>query len=218
VADLTIVLGNKNYSSWSLRAWLALRATGLGFAEVVIPLDRPDTKARLLEHSPAARVPVLHHGDLTVWDSLAICEYLAELAPSAGLWPSSGRARATARSLVAEMHSGFAALRAGMPMNCRASRPDVARGPEVAADIRRIVDIWRGARSAFGERGPYLFGGFTIPDAFFAPVASRFVTYGVRPADDVAASYMDALWQTPWLREWVEAARAEPWTLPGEEL
>lgn len=216
--DLTMVLGNKNYSSWSLRAWLALRATGIDFEEAVIPLDQPDTKARLLEHSGAGRVPVLHHGELTVWDSLAICEYLAELAPGAGLWPSAPSARAVARSVVAEMHSGFAALRAGRPMNCRASRPQVTASPEVERDIARIIRIWHDARTDFGHGGDFLFGGFTIADAYYAPVVSRFVTYGVSPSDELAASYMDAVWRLPWLVEWVEAAAAEPWVLPGEEI
>ncbi len=218
MADLTIVLGNKNYSSWSLRAWLALRATGLDFDEVLVPLDQPDTRAHLLQHSGAGRVPVLHHGDLTVWDSLAICEYLAELVPSAGLWPSAAAARAVARSVVAEMHAGFVALRARMPMNCRVDRGGVGSSPDVERDIGRIVDIWRSTRAMFGEGGPFLFGGFTIADAFYAPVVSRFVTYGVRPQDDAAVSYMDTIWQMPWVVEWVEAAKAEPWILPVEEV
>jgi glutathione S-transferase len=207
---LEIVIGNKNLSSWSLRAWLALRATGVPFDEVVVPLDRPGTRSEILKHSPAGKVPALKHGPLTVWDSLAICEYLAAAFPQAALWPADAGARATARSVVCEMHSGFVALRSNMPMDCRASRPGQGMAEGVQRDIDRICEIWETCRHCFGAGGPYLFGGFTIADAFYAPVVSRFVTYGVRPASEVARSYIDALWSFDAMRDWVAAAREEP--------
>lgn len=204
----TLVIGNRNYSSWSMRAWLALRATEADFDEVLVPLGRPETGAEILRWSPTGRVPALHDGGLVVWDSLAICEYLAEKFPAAGLWPEDPAERAAARSVTAEMHSGFAALRSQMPMNLRASRPLAERDPTVDEDIRRIVEIWESCRRDFGAGGELLFGEFTIADAFYAPVASRFITYGVEPRG-AAGRYMEALWALPAVREWAEAARAE---------
>lgn len=204
----TLVIGNRNYSSWSMRAWLALRATEADFDEVLVPLGRPETGAEILRWSPTGRVPALHDGGLVVWDSLAICEYLAEKFPAAGLWPEDPAERAAARSVTAEMHSGFAALRSQMPMNLRASRPLAERDPTVDEDIRRIVEIWESCRREFGAGGELLFGEFTIADAFYAPVASRFITYGVEPRG-AAGRYMEALWALPAVREWAEAARAE---------
>ncbi len=204
----TLVIGNRNYSSWSMRAWLALRATGAPFDEVLVPLGRPETGAEILRWSPTGRVPALHDGGLVIWDSLAICEYLAEKFPAAGLWPADPAARAAARSVTAEMHSGFTALRSQMPMNLRASRPVAEREPAVDEDVRRILEIWESCRRDFGAGGELLFGEFTIADAFYAPVASRFITYGVDP-QGAAGRYMAALWALPAVREWADAARAE---------
>ncbi|NIR30944.1 MAG: glutathione S-transferase family protein [Gammaproteobacteria bacterium] len=207
-----LYIGNRNYSSWSLRAWLALKRTGAAFEEVVIPLDRPDTARKLRAHSPSARVPVFKHGRRTVWESLAIAEYLAEQFPTARLWPREPAARAVARAVSAEMHAGFVALRARMPMDVRGRYPGIGRTPEVAADIQRIVELWTECRRRFGGGGEFLFGRFTIADAMYAPVVSRFVSYGVT-LDGKAAAYRDAVWRWPAMREWVQAAAREPWVI-----
>ena len=210
MADLTIYLGNKNYSSWSLRAWLALKATGAPFDEVVIPLYQPGSRETLLKYSPSGRVPVLHHGDTVIWDSLAICESLAETFPAAGLWPDEGAARAMARAASAEMHSGFQALRSQHPMNMRSSFPGRDITPEAQSDINRVMSIWRTARARYGEgNGDFLFGRFSIADAMYAPVVSRFRTYKFdleREADD----YCTAIMALPAMQEWATAARNEP--------
>jgi glutathione S-transferase len=212
VSGITLIIGNRNYSSWSLRAWLALQTTGLNFEEVLVPLGRPETESEILRHSPTARVPALTHGELLIWDSLAICEYLAELAPEAGLWPADPAARAVARSVTAEMHSGFVPLRKHMPMNLRASYPGAGREPGVEDDIRRIVAIWEQCRRDHGRDGSMLFGQFTIADAFFAPVVSRFRTYGIS-LEGEARRYMDAVWSLPAMVEWSDKARAEQWAV-----
>jgi len=217
MADMTLVIGNRNYSSWSLRPWLAMRVGGLDFAELVIPLDRPDTGARIAEHGPAGRVPVLHHGSVTVWESLAICEYVAEITPGAGLWPDDPAARAVARAVSAEMHAGFGALRAALPMNVRARRPGVPVAAAVRTDIERIGRLWRDCRDRFGAGGDYLFGRFSIADAMFAPVASRFRTYDVS-LGSVERAYCDAVHALPAMAEWAAAAAAEPWTIEAEEV
>jgi glutathione S-transferase len=212
MADLTICIGNKSYSSWSLRAWLALKQTGAAFEEVVIPLDRPDTAASLRRHSPSLRVPVLRHGDITVWESLAICEYLAEQFPAARLWPEDKDTRAHARAVSAEMHAGFAVLRANMPMDLRRHWPLADRMARVKDDIDRVTTIWRDCRERFGRDGNFLFGDFTIADAMFAPVTTRFVTYGV-PLDAASRAYVDAIRDWPAMREWVAASELEPWVI-----
>ena len=214
---LTLVIGNKNYSSWSLRAWLALEHTGAAFDELRIALDTPTTRADILRHSPAGRVPVLHDGGVTVWESLAICEYLAERFPPARLWPAEEAARARARVASAEMHAGFAALRHAMPMNCRAHLPGKGRAPGVDDDIARLRDIWRDCRARFGAGGDMLFGQFTAADALFAPVVSRFQTYGVSP-DPVSQAYAHTVSALPAMQAWVAAARAEPECIDREEL
>jgi len=206
----TLIIANRNYSSWSLRAWLALKATGQAFDEVVIPLGRPDTTDNILQWSPTGRVPAFHDGDIVLWDSLAICEHLAEKYPDAGLWPAEPRARATARSVVAEMHSGFVALRKHMPMNLRASYPGEGREPAVEEDITRITNIWEECRTQYGSDGDLLFGDFTIADAFYAPIVSRFRTYGVSPGG-IAGGYMEAVWALPAMRDWAAKAFAEKW-------
>jgi glutathione S-transferase len=212
--SLTLIVGNKNYSSWSLRPWLAMRHAGLAFDEVPIRLGQPDTTAQILRHSPSGRVPCLLDGALAVWDSLAICEYVNEQYLDGGLWPADAGARARARSVVAEMHSGFAPLRTHMPMDIRSRKPDkgaqaLARA-DVAADVRRIQQIWTECLAACG--GPLLFGSFTAADAFYAPVVTRFRTYGV-PLPAPLAAYGDAVFALPAMQQWTAAAAAEPETL-----
>ncbi len=213
MAEWTIILGNKNYSSWSLRPWLVLEHVGVPYGEEVIQLDQEDTKELILRHSPSGRVPCLHHGPLIVWDSLAICEYLNECFPAKQLWPADSKARMVARAVSAEMHAGFGALREQMPMNIRASKPGKGRTPASELDIRRVIEIWRSCRGRFGDGGPFLFGHFTIADAMFAPVVTRFRTYEV-PLSGSAADYAATVWAMPSLQKWVAAAKAEPWTNP----
>jgi glutathione S-transferase len=215
-AELLLYVGNKNYSSWSLRAYLALAATGAPFRDEVIPLDLPGSKAALRDVNPAGRVPVLLHGDLRVWDSLAICEYLAEVFPDAQLWPVERAARARARSISAEMHSGFVALRTDMPMDLRARRPGVGHTPDALADVGRIVAIWRECRAS-AAGGPFLFGRFSIADAMFAPVTGRFITYGVE-LDAASQAYVDAVQALPAMRAWRQAAEQESWTIDDPVL
>ncbi len=215
---LTLVVGNKNYSSWSLRPWLALQMAGLDFDEVRIPLYEPGSHDAILRHSPAARVPILRDGALTIWDSLAICEYVAELAPQAGLWPDDRALRAEARSISAEMHAGFAALRTAMPMNLRIERAQLAASPPAAvqADVARIVAIFEACRERHHAGGAFLFGRFTIADAMFAPVATRFRTYSV-PLSARSEAYCEALWSLAPMRAWTAAAVAETERLPAYE-
>lgn len=207
--ELTLVVATKNYSSWSLRPYLALAHTGQPFREVVVPLGQADTTSLIAKYSPSGRVPALQHGELVIWDSLAICEYLAEQFPQAKLWPQDTAARAMARSVTAEMHSGFTALRNHMPMNLRARRPGEGRAPGVAEDIARITGLWTECRARFGQGGPFLFGAFSIADAFYAPVVTRFVTHGVE-LDAGGAAYRDAVLALPALKAWTEAAQGEP--------
>ena len=206
----TIILGNKNYSSWSLRAWLALKRTGADFDETIIPLRQPDTKQAISALSPSALVPALRHGDVVVWESLAISEYLAELFPDAGLWPDDRSARAEARAVSAEMHAGFVALRRALPMNVRAGPTVPERNEDVDADIRRISGIWETCLDRYG--GDFLYGPFTIADAMFAPVASRFSTYGV-DLPGACRDYVDAVLNTPEMRDWTASAKVEPYTI-----
>jgi glutathione S-transferase len=209
---MTLYVGNKNYSSWSLRPYLALAMAGAELRDEVILLDKPDTATKILAVNPAGRVPVLHHDGLVVWDSLAICEYAAELYPAAGLWPADRAARARARSVAAEMHSGFAPLRRDMPMDLWGSRPGVGHTAEALADAARVQAIWRECRSApSAAGGPFLFGRFTIADAMFAPVTTRFTTYGVA-LDDVCQAYVAAVAELAPMRAWRAAAETEPRT------
>jgi glutathione S-transferase len=217
MADLTLYIGNKNYSSWSLRPWLALKHAGAAFEEVLIPLDQPDTPDMLRRHSPSRRVPVLRHGDLLLWESMAICEYAAELFPAARLWPEDRETRAVARTVANEMHGGFASMRRHMAMDIRSRWPLDGRLTASQPDVDRVMQIWRDCRERYGARGahgagPYLFGGFTVADAMFAPVTTRFVTYGV-PLDPVGRSYVDAIGALPAMQAWTAAAAAEPWTI-----
>jgi glutathione S-transferase len=211
---LTLVIGNKNYSSWSFRPWIAMKAAGVAFDEQVISLNDPAFKATLLKLSPAGKVPVLCDGATCVWESLAIMEYLAETNP--GLWPADTAARAHARALAAEMHAGFPALRGHCPMNFwrpvrRRDLPDA-----VAADVRRIDAMWAECRARFGTGGPFLFGRFSAADAMYAPVVSRFHTYGIE-VGATARDYMAAVMALPAWAEWKAAALEEPWVLPEDE-
>jgi glutathione S-transferase len=214
--EFTLVIGNRNYSSWSLRGFLAARLAGVPFDVMLVRLSEPGTKDALLKHSPAGKVPVLKHGSRVIWDSLAIIEYLAEMRPDAGLWPADPAARAHARSISAEMHSGFQALRARMPMNLRKSLPGKGRGREVALDIERILAIWTDCRARYGAHGPFLFGRFSAADAMYTPVATRFRTYAVE-LDDLAQAYVDAVLMRPDFLEWHEAALEEPWVIEEDE-
>jgi glutathione S-transferase len=213
---LTLVIANKAYSSWSLRPWLALKHAGAAFDEVVIPLRQPDTPANIAKWSPAGKVPVLRHGDVTIWESIAILEYLAELFPNAGLWPADRAARAHARTISAEMHAGFVALRSHFNMNLRRRRPKSGRMPEVEQDIARITAMWRDCRARFGHGGPFLFGSFSNADAMYAPVVTRFETYEVA-LDGECRAYADAILALPAMRTWYADAVAEPWTIAEYE-
>ncbi len=216
MSDLTIVLGNKRYSSWSLRGWLLLKQTGAAFDEIVIPLDQPQTKRDILSHNPAGKVPVIKVGDAVVWDSLAIAEYLHERFPEAGIWPKDTGARALARCVSAEMHAGFAAVRAHIPMDVCIQ--DAARGkralaePPVAADVDRVVAIWDDCQARYGSGGNFLFGDWCAADAMYAPVVTRFATYAV-PLQGPMAAYRDAVMATPAMAEWIAAAQAETWVI-----
>lgn len=213
--SLTLVIGNKNYSSWSLRPWLAMKHAQIAFDEVRIPLQRAETTTQILRYSPSARVPCLIDGALTVWDSLAICEYVNEQHAGGALWPRDVGQRARARAVCAEMHSGFVALRTHMSMDIRSNHVDrgtAARArTDVTHDIARIHEIWNECLAASG--GPLLFGTFSIADAFFAPVVTRFRTYAV-PLPPRLAAYSDAVFALPAMRDWVSAAAAEAEVLP----
>ena len=208
MAELTLVIGNKNYSSWSLRPWLLLKQAGIPFREQYIPIRSEAWQSRILDLSPSGKVPALIHGDVRAWDSLAICEYLAERFPENQLWPAAIAARAEARSVSAEMHSGFQALRQNMFMNIRRRMPTRGRTPEALADIDRIVAIWNDCRARHGSGGPFLFGAFSIADAMYAPIALRFETYAVQ-TKGAASDYAQTLLALPALQEWVAAAHAE---------
>jgi len=218
--DFTIVLGNKRYSSWSLRGWLLLHQTGTAFEEIVIPLDQPQTKRDILSHNPAGRVPVIKIGDATVWDSLAIAEYLHERFPEMGIWPHDDAARAMARSVSAEMHAGFEALRTHMPMDVCTHDPTRGKRaldkPQVAANVDRVATIWNDCRARHGQGGDFLFGAWCAADAMYAPVVTRFTTYGV-PLPGPASAYREAVMATPAMVEWITAAKAETWIIDQAE-
>jgi glutathione S-transferase len=204
---LTLVIGNKNYSSWSMRPWVALTAFGIAFNEVRVLLDRPDTATRIAKYSGAGRVPVLVAGEMTIWDSLAICEYAAEQFPDKHMWPRDVAARAMARSMCAEMHSGFAGLRSAMSMNIKASLPGRGRTAEAQGDVGRVCEMWEECLSRFGHH-QFLFGEFSIADAFFAPVVMRFRTYGVSLAPALQA-YCERVQAHPAVARWMREALAE---------
>ena len=210
MAALKLAIGNKNYSSWSMRPWLALRANDIPFAETVIPLytDNPADKEQILSFSRAGKVPVLVDGDITVWDSLAIIEYIAERYPEKKLWPDDAAARAHARSVCAEMHSGFVPLRSECGMNLHRPVRPVALSPDALANIARIQEIWRECRARYGAKGPFLFGGFGAADAMYAPVVHRFRTFAIEVGPE-ARAYMDTMMALPAFQEWTRDGLAE---------
>jgi glutathione S-transferase len=213
---LTLVIGNKNYSSWSMRPWLAMKVAGIAFEEVVISLDAPDFKQRLSKISGTGKVPALVDGNVAVWESLAILEYLAETFPQVGLWPADAKARAHARAIASEMHAGFVPLRRHCPMNIWRPVKKRELTPDVSANVRRIDAMWTDCRMRFGGGGPFLFGKFSAADAMYAPVVSRFHTYAV-DVGPAAAAYMDSVMALPAWAEWTAAAIKEPWVLPADE-
>jgi glutathione S-transferase len=215
---LTLVIGNKNYSSWSMRPWVALKGCGIAFDEVMIPLyTGAEDKARILAFTPSGKVPALVDGDVTVWDSLAIIEYAAERFPDAGLWPRDPASRAHARSISAEMHSGFMALRNECGMNLH--RPVRAKplSDDARANIARIQEIWTECRTRYGEIGPFLFGGFSAADAMYAPVVHRFLSYAIELTPP-ARAYMEAMQAQPAFRQWTQEALAETLVIPRFEV
>jgi len=214
---LRLVIGNKNYSSWSMRPWIALKALNIPFDEILVPLFEPGSREKILSHSPGGKVPILIDGDTAVWESLSILEYLAEKFPNAGLWPEDVSARAVARSVAHEMHGGFVPLRNHCPMNMW--RPVIKRDlpPPVEANVRRIETLWGDCRARYGKDGPFLFGRFGAADAMYAPVVSRFHTYAVE-VNGPARTYMDAMMALPAWREWHDAGVKETWVLPQDEV
>jgi glutathione S-transferase len=204
----TLVIGSKNYSSWSLRPWLLLRYFDIPFEEIKLPLDTPEFYRRVHNYSPSGRVPALIDGDVHVWDSLAIAEYVNEKFLNGRGWPTDISARAVARSVSAEMHSGFSALRGAMPMNCRKRVNDFVPDNDAAQDVLRVQSIWRDARGRFGRGGAFLFGDFSIADAMYAPVIFRFVSYGVA-LDETSRAYVDSMLALPALHEWLADAATE---------
>ena len=214
---LKLIIGNKNYSSWSLRPWIAMKVAGIPFEEEVISLDAKDFKARVSEVSGTGKVPALVDGMVRVWESLAILEYLAERFPDTRLWPADPLARTLARSIAAEMHAGFGPLRRHLPMNM--ARPVIPREltPEVQSNVRRVEAIWTDCRARHGEGGAFLFGSFGAADAMYVPIVARFLTYAVT-VGAVTRAYMDAVMTLPAWDEWQSAARKEPWVLPEDEV
>ncbi len=213
---MKLVIGNKNYSSWSLRGWLAAKQSGLHFEELIVPIageDWEQRKRQIDDIAPSSgKVPILWDGDAVVWDSLAIIEYLADKVGRDRFWPKADDARAMARSMVAEMHSSYLALRRECPMNIRARAQKFATTDAVKADVVRILQLWAEARARFGKGGPFLFGAFCAVDIIYAPVVSRFMTYGI-PMPGFAQAYMQAIWEHEWMQEWIAAAEAEDWVI-----
>ena len=215
---MQLVIGNKNYSSWSLRPWIAMKALGIPFEEVLIPfgtpIGNPEFKQRLAAYTPVGLVPVLIDGDTHVWETLAILEYVAEKFPERGLWPAEPKARAEARALASEMHAGFSALRGECPMNMRRPVRERALPGQVLADVARIETMWSDCRARHG--GPFLFGKFSAADAMYAPVVSRFHTYGIK-ANREALGYIEAMMALPAFAEWRADALKETWIVPEDE-
>ncbi|MGA3340756.1 MAG: glutathione S-transferase family protein [Methylocella sp.] len=215
--SLTLVIANKAYSSWSFRPWILMRHFGIAFDEIVIPMAQEDTRTEMLRYSPAGKCPALRDGEIAVWDSLAIIEYVAESTPDKPLWPKPRAARAQARSLAAEMHSGFMGLRGLLPMNMRRAVKRHELTPEASADVARIEVAFKQARDAFGQAGSFLFGDFSGADAMFAPVVNRLHVYDVAVTAATRA-YMDAMMALPAWQDWSAQAQAEPWTIGKYEV
>jgi glutathione S-transferase len=214
---LTLVLGNKNYSSWSLRPYLALAHHKIAFDEIVIPLYEGEFKQAILKHSPAGKVPVLIDGEIAVWESLAILDYLAEKFLKLALWPADAAARAHARAISAEMHAGFVALRQACPMNLKRVPRPIVLPPEAVADVERITQIWNDTRGRFGQGGNFLFGDFSAADCMYAPLATRIRSYSI-PVDLISSAYVDAIHALPAFIAWREAGLKEPWTSTYDQL
>lgn len=219
----TLVIGTKSWSSWSLRPWLLMKHCGIPFDEVIVRLRSDTTGGDIARHSPSGKVPLLKDGSVTVWDSLAIAEYLADTHPEAGIWPADRHARAVARAVSAEMHSGFQSLRQNCPMDINAMHLKPADPVAIGADVGRIVGLWRECRARFGGNGPFLFGAFSAADAMYAPVVSRFVSYDVDlgaagDRDGVAGAYAETIWALPALEDWRAAAALEPEARPASAL
>ena len=217
---MKLIIGNKNYSSWSLRGWLACKQSGLSFEEITVPILGDDWEERKRTSGDLApshgKVPILWDGDAVVWDSMAIVEYLSDKVGRDRFWPKAEDARAMARSMVAEMHSGYFALRSKCQMNIRAQVKGIALDDDVRADIVRILTLWAEARARFGQGGPFLFGTFGAADIFYAPVVSRFLTYGIG-VPGFAQAYMQAVWEHDWMQAWIAAAEAEEWVIEQYE-
>ena len=218
---MKLIIGNKNYSSWSLRGWLACKQSGLHFEEMTVPLygeDWDETKRNTDDIAPSSgKVPILWDGDAVVWDSLAIIEYLADKVGRDRFWPKADDARAMARSMVAEMHAGYLPFRRQCPMNVRRKALDFEPSDEVKADVVRIITLWAEARARFGKGGPFLFGSFCAADIIYAPVVSRFYTYDV-PLPGFAEAYMDTIWAHEWMQAWIAGAEAEDWVIEQWEV
>lgn len=218
---MKLVIANKTYSSWSLRPWILMTELGIPFEEVLIPFgptfDDPAWKEAVTSFTPTGKVPALVDGDVQVWESLAIMDYLAEARPDLAIWPRERGARAMARSVSAEMHAGFGALRRACPMNLGWVHPARDRGPAVAADVERVCAIWREARERFGREGPFLFGPFGAADAMFAPVVARFAGYAI-PLDPVSSAYAEAVQGTQGYQAWRAGALTEPWIVAQDEV
>jgi glutathione S-transferase len=210
-----LILGNKNYSSWSFRPWLAMKVAGISFEETVLPIYLPGAREKILEFSPSGKVPILIDGAVRVWESLAIIEYAAEKFPATGLWPKTSEVRAHARAVANEMHGGFLPLRRACPMNMRRAPGAIGPASDVLANVARMDEIWTDCRARYG--GPFLFGAFGAADAMFAPVVSRFHTYAVA-VGPIARAYMDAVMALPAWSEWQAAAIEERWVLPEYEI
>lgn len=215
MAKPKLVIGNKNYSSWSLRGWFVLKHLDIEFEEIRVPLYSEGYKEKLYQYSGSGKVPVYIDGNTPIWDSLAICEYLAE--QHSQLWPFDSLCRATARSISAEMHSSFTALRSEMPMNCRATNRSVKLSRQAKSDVSRIEDIWASCTNAYRDGGPWLFGTFSIPDVMYAPVASRFKTYGI-VLNDAATAYQNTVLSDPNIQQWHADSKEEPEVLEHAEF
>jgi len=213
---LTLIIGNKNYSSWSFRPWIAMKVAGIAFEEKVVPLYEPGSREQILQYSPAGKVPVLADGDQRIWESLAILEYLAEKFPRQQLWPDDPRARAHARIVATEMHAGFQPLRKSCPMNLWLPVKARPQSEEVMANVRRIEFLWADCRARFGQGGPFLFSSFGAADAMYAPVVARLHSYGLTVGEG-ARNYMDAVMSLPAWAEWRAEALKEKWILKGDE-
>lgn len=216
MSEITLIIGNKNYSSWSLRPWLLMKHLGVSFKEHLIPLYEGGFRAEVDKHGPSGKVPVLRQGELCVWESLAICEYIAETQGSG--WPQDPAARAVARSVATEMHAGFGNLRSQWPMNARARNRKTPATATLEADIRRIDEIWSDCRRRYGAgHGHWLFGAFSVADAMYAPVVLRFYTYGAK-VSPTATEYMTAVLNDRHMKDWLSASEQEPWTIAASEV